>query len=286
MAEFPPLNAMRAFEVAARVGSFVQAGAELGVTAAAVSQQVKGLEEYLGKRLFLRQGNRIVLTDAGRSIYPRLEQALGDISAVAGELRQGPSRARLVVSVLPSLSELWLIPKLVGFEAAVEVRVEDDPVVLARDGIDLRVTYGAHYYPDHSVVPLFNDSLIAIAAPGRFGGFPDLEERDFIHTDWGPAYATQPSWAVWWRALGRGGPNPAQGLRVGLSSMAVTAAREGLGVALVPRAIAARDLAAGRLVQLAGPVLPMPWDYVLVYPNALSRRRSLMALVAHLRSGL
>ena len=186
--------------------------------------------------------------------------------------------------MLPSLSELWLIPKLAGFDGAVEVRVEDDPVVLARDGIDLRVTYGAHYYPDHSVVPLFNDSLIAVAAPGRFGGFPDLEDRDFIHTDWGPAYATQPSWAVWWRALGRNGPNAAQGLRVGLSSMAVTAAREGLGVALVPRAIAARDLAAGRLVQLAGPELPMPWDYVLVYPNALSRRRSLMALVAHLRS--
>jgi DNA-binding transcriptional LysR family regulator len=108
----PPLNALRAFEVAARTGSFVQAGVELGVTAAAVSLQVKTLEEHLDKRLFQREGNRIVLTDAGRELYPRLGQALSEIAELAADLRGGQDRKRLVVSVLPSLADLWLVPKL------------------------------------------------------------------------------------------------------------------------------------------------------------------------------
>lgn len=279
-----PLNAMRAFEVAARSGSFVQAGAELGVTAAAVSMQVKGLEVYLGKRLFQRIGNRIVLTDAGRAIYPRLEQALGEIAAVAGDLREGRARARLVVSVQASLAELWLMPRLAGFAGALDIRVEDDPVVLARDGVDLRLTYGAHYYPDHRVVPLFSDVLVPVAAVGMYQEFPMVEDTAFIHTDWGPAYATQPSWSVWMASQGRKrpAPDPGAGLRVGWSSLAVAAAREGLGVALVPRGMAAADVAAGRLREFAAMPLPMPWDYVLVYPNALARRKALLALVEHL----
>lgn len=279
-----PLNAIRAFEVAARSGSFVQAGAELGVTAAAVSQQVKGLESYLGKRLFQRIGNRIVLTDAGRAIYPRLEQALGEIAAVAGDLREGRARARLVVSVQASLAELWLMPRLAGFAGALDIRVEDDPVMLARDGVDLRLTYGAHYYPDHRVVPLFSDVLVPVAAPGLFRGFPMIGDEFFIHTDWGPSYATQPSWSAFMVAQGRirAAPDPGVGLRVGWSSLAVAAAREGLGVALVPSNLVGAEVAAGRLRVIEAQALPMPWDYVLVYPNALARRKALMALVAHL----
>jgi LysR family glycine cleavage system transcriptional activator len=105
MPMLPPLNALRAFEVAARTGSFVLAGAEMGVTSAAISQQVRVLEDHLGKKLFLRQGNRILLTDAGRAIYPRIEVALGDLASVTDEVRSGPQRARLVVSVLPSVAE-------------------------------------------------------------------------------------------------------------------------------------------------------------------------------------
>ncbi|MGB8812405.1 MAG: LysR substrate-binding domain-containing protein [Paracoccaceae bacterium] len=287
-----PLNALRAFEVAARSGSFVQAGAELGVTSAAVSQQVKGLEAQLGKRLFLRIGNRIVLTDAGRAIYPRLEAAFADLAALTAQVREGQGRAKLVVSVLSTISDLWLMPRLAGFsaEVGIEIRVEDDPVVFARDGVDLRVTYGAHYYPDHRVDVLFSDQIVPVASP-RFatlmaGEIADLPDEAFIHTDWGPAYATQPVWSAW---LSRAGsqrlPDMARGLRVGVTSLAIAAAREGIGVALAPERIAAADIAAGRLVVLGQHALPMPWDYVLVYPNARARRGPLQALVAHLRAG-
>ena len=271
MRDLPPLNALRAFEVAARTGSFVQAGAELGVTAAAVSQQVKLLEDHLGKQLFHRQGNRITLTDAGRTAYPRLDQALRDIAEMTATLRQSRGRARLVVSVAASMAELWLLPRLAGFQAegGIEIRIEDDPVAFARDGVDLRVTYGAALYPDHRVEVLFSDRIVPVAAPGLLGpgGIAALPDTAFIHTDWGPTYATQPSWPVWLaRARIRRIPDPALGLRVGLTGMAIAAAREGLGVALVPERIAGREIAAGRLTVPDDTALPMSADYVLVFP--------------------
>jgi LysR family glycine cleavage system transcriptional activator len=286
MKDLPPLNALRAFEVAARTGSFVQAGVELGVTAAAVSLQVKALEGYLEKRLFQREGNRIVLTDAGREFYPRLGQALSDIAELAADLRGGHDRKRLVVSVLPSLADLWLIPKLRGFDGplALDLRVEEDPVVLPRSGVDLRITYGAHFYPDYRVETLGRDKIIALGAKGLFKGFPDLPARAFIHTDWGPAYATQPSWQFWARRNGFPAPDPHHGLRVGMSALALAAARAGLGVALAPERMAREDLATGRLVALPGEPLPMSHEYLLVYANASAGRPALRALIAHIRS--
>lgn len=284
--DLPPLNALRAFEVAARTGSFVQAGEELGVTAAAVSLQVKALESHLGKRLFQRQGNRIVLTDAGREVYPRLGQALSDIAALAADLRGGQGRKRLVVSVLPSLAELWLVPRLRGFDSriALHLQVEEDPVALPREGIDLRVTYGGHFYPDYRIESLGQDRIIALAAPGLFKAFPDLPATAFIHTDWGPDYASQPNWHLWASRNGFPPPDPHQGLRVGMSALALAAARAGLGVALAPGRMARDDLAAGRLVALKGEALPMSRDYVLVYANAAARRPALQALVEHLKA--
>ena len=285
----PPLNAIRAFEVAARAGSFVQAGAELGVTSAAVSQQVKSLEAHLGKQLFLRQGNRITLTDAGRAIYPRIEAALGELSAVTAELMSVRERKRLVVSVLPSVAELWLAPALAGFSglSGIEIRVEEDPVVFARDGVDLRITYGAHAYPDHHAETLFRDRLVPVAAPGFAAKAPTLAQlpaEAFIHTDWGASYATQPSWVAWFAAENLPlRPDPRAGLKVGTTGLAVASARAGLGAALVPERIVGADLAERRLVRLSQGAMAMSWDYLLVWPLAIARKPSLRALVAHLR---
>ncbi|MDI3338418.1 LysR substrate-binding domain-containing protein [Defluviimonas aestuarii] len=285
----PPLNAMRAFEVAARTGSFVQAGVELGVTSAAVSQQVRALEQHLGKHLFLRQGNRITLTDAGRAIYPRIEQALTDLASVADELAEGRNRARLVVSVLPSVAELWLAPAMVGFasDGKVEIRVEDDPVAFARDGVDLRITYGADYYADHVTEVLFRDRIVAVAAPGFTmpeGGVEALPDSAFIHTDWGPAFATQPAWNAWFAdRLSDRRPDPGAGLKVGMIAVAAALARAGLGVALVPERIAGDDIRSERLLVVEPHSLPMSRDYVMVWPSAIARRTLLRAVVAHLR---
>jgi len=136
MAEHLPLNALRAFEVAARTGSFVAAGEELGVSSAAVSQQVRTPEATLKRRLFLRQGNRITLTDAGRALYPRLETVFSELVAVTRDLRSGAQPKRLTVSALPSLAELWLIPALARYHArhSIDVRIEEDPIDFSRPG--------------------------------------------------------------------------------------------------------------------------------------------------------
>ena len=281
-----PLNALRAFETVARAGSFVQAGAQLGVTSAAVSQQVRHLERLYGKRLFLRQGNRITLTDAGRAIYPRLEAALAELSAIGAELREDQARARLVVSCLPTLAESWLLPRLAGFEAGtgIELRVEEDPVVLARAGVDLRITFGNHFYPDHQSQPLFRDRIVAVAAPELAAtGLASLPDERFVHTDWGPSFQTTPSWASYWHmATGRADPDRTRGLTVNQSHMAILAARHGIGAALVPERIARDPIATGHLVVCGTVTLAMAHDYVLIWPRALSRRRPLHLLIAHL----
>ena len=152
MKKLPPLNAMKAFEVAARNGSFTHAADELGVSSAAVSQQVRNLEAWFGKQLFIRNGNRITMTDAGHAIYPQTSRALNDIAAVASRVLEGEVRPRLVVSVPFSIAESWLVPRLAGLvkvnpKIAMDIRVEDDPVDLARHDIDLRISYGDYHYP-------------------------------------------------------------------------------------------------------------------------------------------
>lgn len=289
MTALPPLNALRAFEVAARHLSFVEAGRELGVTSAAVSQQVRNLEDHVGKRLFLRQGNQLLLTDAGREIQPRLEQALTEVAAVARQLREGTARPRLVVSVLPSVAEHWLAPALEGFASrgGLDIRVEDDPVTFARDGADIRITYGATYYGGLRIEELFTDVIVAVAAPQVSAGrtLVDLDAAAFIHTHWGPTYLTQPTWANFCAHAGIARPpDPAKGTRVGQSGLALAVARAGLGVALVQRRMAAPFLASGALALLHPAAMPMPVPYVAVTPAARGRRPDVQALVAHLKA--
>lgn len=286
MAEHLPLNALRAFEVAARTGSFTAAGEELGVSSAAVSQQVKALEQTFNRILFLRIGNRITLTDAGRALYPRLETVFSDLTSLTRELREGPHTPRLTLSVLPSLAELWLIPVLARYPARqmIDLRVEPDPIDFARGGADLRLTYGGHYYPDHHVETLFQDRFIAVAAPG-FGvdELGKLDDTDLIHTDWGQDFISQPDWAKFFAAadLSRQ-PKPGIGLRTDRTELAALAAQEGAGVALVPERLARAGIEKGRLVQVGQTVVPLTNDYLLIRPQAFARKRALLDLCGYL----
>ncbi len=287
MVDHLPLNALRAFEVAARTGSFVSAGLELGVSAAAVSQQVKVLESRINKTLFLRQGNRITLTEAGRALYPRLEVVFRDLVGMTRELREGQHPSRLVVSALPSLAEYWLTPALASYPGReeIELRVDNDPVDFARAGVDLRVTYGAHYYPDHHVDVLFRDHLIAVASPDVAAGIGSdtLTDGMLIHTDWGPDYVNQPDWTKWFDAANcPRTPQPGTGIRTGQTGLSVIAARSGAGVALIPSRLAQWELGNGSLVQIGEASVPLTWDYVLMHPHAYARRRRLKMFCAHL----
>ncbi|MGH8415875.1 MAG: LysR substrate-binding domain-containing protein [Pseudomonas sp.] len=292
MKRLPPLNAVKTFEVAARLASFVAAGKELGVSAAAVSQQVRHLEEYFGKKLFVRSGNRLSLTDAGLAIFPQTSRALDDIAAMTVRLLEGEMRTRLIVSVPFSLAEVWLAPKLAALleshpQLSVDVRVEDDPVDLARHDVDIRVSYGDYHYPVLEVIPLVHDQVVPLCAPElwyRHGNsdfdLTRVHPSLFIHTQWGPNYASHPTWSDWYASeIGEAPPDPALGRRSGLSSLSITLAKLGCGIALGQKLIAQPDLAAGRLIVLSARSLPLGHPYCAFVPAEKRQRPNVQNLI-------
>ncbi|MFK3799168.1 MULTISPECIES: LysR substrate-binding domain-containing protein [unclassified Pseudomonas] len=293
MNTLPPLNAVRTFEVAARLSSFAAAGKELGVSAAAVSQQVRHLEEYFGKKLFVRNGNRLSLTDAGLAVFAQTSRALGELAAMTVRLLEGEMRTRLIVSVPFSLAEVWLTPKLALLleshpQLSVDVRVEDDPVDLARHDIDIRVSYGDYHYPALEAIPLAHDHVVPLCAPELWyrhgnGDFDlsRIHQSLFIHTQWGANYASHPTWSDWYASeVGQAPPDPALGRRSGLSSLSITLARQGCGIALGQKLIAQPDLAAGRLIVLSSRSLPLGHPYCAFVPAEKRKRANVQSLIA------
>jgi len=286
----PPLNALKAFEAAARCGGYVAAGRELGVSPAAVSRQVRNLEDWLGRRLFTRLNNRVVLTDAGRVAADEAARALGRLARLGQRLGAGPARARLVLSVVPSLAERWVVPRLVEFlprhpELGLDLRVEDDPVDFAGNEIDLRVCYGAQLYPEHAATELARDRVLPLCTPdfwenhGRAGP-AGIADKRLIHTDWGPGFGSHPGWAEWFAAAGiPRRPDRDQGHRAGMSALALDFAAAGLGLALGQRLMAAGDLASGRLIAPADPALPLGQSYWAVHHPARAGRPGLAPLI-------
>ncbi|WP_166417861.1 LysR family transcriptional regulator [Cochlodiniinecator piscidefendens] len=291
----PPLNALRTFEVAARCGSFVQAGQELGVSSAAISLQIKNLEGFLGKELFLRQGNRIFLTDAGEAIYPNVAQALQQLTQTTQSLQFTKARAQLVISALPSLADLLLLPNITEHPeldgVTLDIRVEDDPVNFANSDIDLRLTYGTKFYQDFHQTNLFYDTVIPVCIPqfwaqfgNKIGDLSKIPDRYFIHNRWGRQYGTEPTWAEWFDQHGKPPPSSSKArLIISSTSLAVRAARLGQGIALAPKQLVQADLDAGTLMTPAVGHLQMKRAYVAVSLHAKSTYKPLAGIVSRLK---
>lgn len=288
MLKLPPLNALKSFEAAARTGSYVAAAAELKVSPAAVSQQVRNLESFFRRKLFTRLNNRILLTDAGEAVQAGITPALEDIATLTRRVLAAAARGRLVVSVIPSLAECWFMPMFAdAAPLAIDLRVENDPVDFAASEIDLRIFYGSASYPGLQVMPLFRDAVLPMCSPEvaqrlTIAAVPD---EMLIHTSWGQDFASHPSWDEW---FGRYQPgrrvDPSKGHRVGSSQLALDFARRGLGVALGQRALAQEALRKGELVALDEASLPLGHDYCAAWPRAKARKPGLVQLTEALRS--
>lgn len=288
----PPLNALRAFEAAARTGSFVAAAEEIGVSAAAVSQHIRKLEGYIGKQVFVRLNNRIVLTDAGQAVFDGAAVGLQLISEVTEQLVVGRSRSRLVISAIESLAERWVIPRLTAYSAAspefrFELRIEPDPVDFARHNIDLRVAYDPSHYPEQAIVPLVHDVVLPLCGPSYLERNPEVRDRgmaavpsdDLLHTSWGPSFASLPTWHDWFTKVKLKAPLAARGFQASNSSAALELACRGVGVALGQRMMAREDIAAGRLVALSDVTLALGHAYCLVHPRSKKGKRHLAELI-------
>jgi LysR family transcriptional regulator, glycine cleavage system transcriptional activator len=292
----PPLNALRAFEAAARTGSYVAAAEELDVSPAAVSQQVRNLEDFLGLKLFTRFNNRVVLTDAGQAVFSGATSALQSISAMTEQVLSGRSRSRLVVSSVASIAQRWLEPRLAEFLLSepgirVDLRVEEDPADFARHNIDLRLCYGSNLYPDMTMELLRRDEVLPVCSPlylqrhpAAASGMQHVPADDLIHTNWGPSFASHPTWASWYMAAGLPPPDETRGFRMGMSSLSLDLARDGLGVALGQRLMGSDDIRDGRLVVLPGQAIALGHPYGLVLPPGKINKPGLRKLVAWLVS--
>ncbi len=279
MRKMPSLTGLRAFESAARCGSFVRAGEELGVSSAAVSLQVRGLEDHLGKMLFERQGNRIFLTDAGTELFPRLAHAFDEIADVTGRLQQSRKPRQLVVSVIPSLADCWLMPRISEFSAQtgaiLDVCVREDPIDFVKEGVDVRLTYQSSYYAGLREKILFSDVAIPVCSQAfwREYGDPDgklinVPHERLVQINWGPSYASSPSWQDWYRQAGRRQTGAVtSGMITSDLSVAIAAARNGAGVALVPSTFVELHLREGALIKPSPISIAMVRPYVCVFPE-------------------
>jgi LysR family transcriptional regulator, glycine cleavage system transcriptional activator len=253
----PPLNALRAFEAAARHGRIVDAAAELCVTHGAVSRQVKQLEQSLGVKLFRRAGTGVELTDAGVRLLPALSSAFDLIETGVERVTPSPGSA-LLVSCSGTFIIRWLIPRLHGFRSRhpdIEIRLSesDAPVDFAQDAADLAIRTMAPPWPDDMVTtPIFGEEVGPVLSPElqaelKIRSVDDLARAPLIHTE---TRAT--AWSDWFAAVGRSDIDPRTGDRFEHFYYLLQAAASGLGVAIGPRPLVDDDIVIGRLVAPLG----------------------------------
>jgi len=273
----PSLNALRAFEAAARHLSFTKAAEELHVTQAAISHQVKALELQIGLPLFRRLNRRLLLTDAGQTYVTGLTDAFDRIAEATERATAERGGGNLRISTLPSMAAKWLLPRLSRFRA----RHPDIDVLVSafhgladfrRDDVHLAIRYGKGNYPGLEAVLLMDDEIFVVCSPqlmasgAALRGPADLRHHTLLHDT--SVEGSRRDWRVWLEKVEATGVDPDRGPGFSDSNLILEAVMAGEGVALTRRSLAADDLAAGRLVIPFGPIRPSPNHYYVVYPSA------------------
>lgn len=254
MRRLPPLNALRAFEAAARHLSFTKAAGELHVTQAAISHQIKALEEWLGMPLFRRQNRSLLLTDSGQAYLPPLREAFDRIQDATAKLRERDKSGALTVGTFTSFAAKWLVPRLGRFASAhpdIEVRlaINDHLVDFAADGVEVAIRYGRGEWRGLHTERLMTEVVFVVCSPKLLDGPAplacpeDLRHHTMLHDD------LPEDWDTWLEAAGVGAVKARRDLAFNHSEMVLQAAIDGLGVALGRSVLVADDIATGRLVK-------------------------------------
>jgi LysR family glycine cleavage system transcriptional activator len=270
----PPLNALKAFEAAARHESFTRAAEELCVTQGAVSHQVKALEAELAIKLFNRERQRLIITEAGRDYLAVVRDALDRLAVGTERLLQRQSAGVLTVSTSPDFAAKWLVHRLGHFaeaHAGIDLRVSATMhhVDFAREDVDMAVRHGDGNWPGLDAVQLSSEQLFAICSPKllsgrRLGKSADLLKFPLIHLD------SRADWMKWLQAAGMSDNNVRHGPVLNRASMVIDAAINGQGIALARTTLAAWDLINGRLVRPFAASLRLSKTYWIVCPKATS----------------
>jgi LysR family glycine cleavage system transcriptional activator len=275
MRRLPPLNALKSFEAAARHESFTRAAAELCVTQGAVSHQVKALEAELGIKLFNRDSQRLLITEAGREYLMVIRNALDQIAMGTDHLLRRQSSGVLTVSTSPDFAAKWLVHRLDRLAEAhpeIDFRISADMhhIDFAREDVDIAVRHGDGNWPGLSAAPLCPEELFAVCSPRFLSGSrrlcqpSDLLKSSLLHL------GDRKDWSRWLESAGVKPAELSRGPVFNRVSMAIDAAVDGQGVALARTTLAAWDLINGRLIQPFATTLRLSKTFWIVCPKATS----------------
>lgn len=272
----PPLGTLVAFEAAARHLSFTAAASELHLTQAAISRQIRLLEEDLAVRLFVRANRAVSLTPEGRSLQHTVSLALGHIANAAEQVRSTGGERRLTIAADQSIATLWLMPRLAEFRRAnpdilVRLVASDDDDVCLADHIDLSLVHGDGSWVGYDATPLFGESVFPVCSPdylaqhGPLSSVEDLAQQTLLdleddHWDW-------MSWRVWLTENGVDLPSEHHGMAINNYPLVLQAAADGHGIALGWQHLADSYLSDGRLVRPLGDItVTTAFGYYLLAP--------------------
>ncbi len=250
-----PLNALRAFEAAARNKSFKKAADELFVSHSAVSHQIRRLEDYLSVELFHRVSRGVELTRAGRTYFPSLRDAFRLIDEgtelVLAPRNEGP----LTLQVYSTFAVRWLIPRLSAFHQAhpdvlVRLHTSQSDVNFEHEDVDLCVMVGVADAPGVHYDFLFNTELFPVCSPDLLKGQQLSVPQDLVNQSLIQVYPSRRDWYHWLERFDLNGVDPEQGLQVDSYDLAFNTASQGLGVALGMRPFVDRELQSGALVEV------------------------------------
>lgn len=272
MEKLPPLNALKAFEAAARHLSVKLAAEELCVTPGAVSQMVKTLEVHLGTKLFERVPRGIYLTDAGRDYLPSVRNAFRQIAEASRRVAASADVGTLTVSVTPFFASAWLVPRMASFQHAhpeidLQIVTGSTLVDFSRSGIDLAVRHGLGRYPGLRSDRVVTVEMVVIAAPalvarlGRPHVAADLARWPQVHD------ADRKGWSLWFQSKGVAEVRAPRGPSFDDSGLLLKAVLSGQGAGLLPAAMVENELRSGQVVQLLDTAHMEEFAYYLVCPD-------------------
>lgn len=281
MSQLPPLNGLRAFEVAGRCLNFRVAADELGVTQGAVAQQVRHLEAFFGVQLFERLPKGLAFTTTGRTYHVNIAAAFDALRSATAHLK--PETGKVLVSVTPTFAAKWLIPNLPDFSAKhpeIDLRILATEKVSSfhGDGIDLAVRQGEPPFgASLDAHLLFRQEIIAVAAPSLVDGYILPASADVV-SSMPKLHDTHDLWPEFLRSQNIE-DNGGRGFRFSQTSLAVDAALFGQGVALVSRFLVAADIAAKRLIQIMPDTMSGRQDFYLLATRKSKQNTAIGAVV-------
>jgi LysR family glycine cleavage system transcriptional activator len=286
----PPIQALLAFEAAARHLSFRRAAEELRLTNGAISHQIRGLENQLGATLFARAGRNVVLSEQGQLLVVTVREVLTTLSEKLSQIRASAAIASLTVSTLPAFASHWLMPRLQSFlqkhpDIEILIRPSNELVDFSRDNVDVAVRYGRGRYPGLRSTKLSNEVLYPVASPMLVGQnfLPDSVDLRC----WPLLRNPRQLWTPWLTAAGLGDPKePVSGPVIHDAGLSIDAAVQGIGVALSRSLLVQREIQQGTLIRLSKIEITDEFSYWLVWPQNSSKLAAILVLAGWLKSEL